>query len=526
MKTVPAAMTWEMFARGRWHLLSGMLSSIALPAFVLMAMKHDGALNAADPTTVTLHTVFTLLGIMLCGASLIQSQGKIAQLFTYPLRTTELVAWRMLPAMVIISIQIAFVTAVLNAMFDLRWPIWGPALFAAAALASITATLWLVENSPVWFAIAIGLVGGFLGLWFQTRYGRLFARPDHYWLVVTPRHIITLTAISVAAYCAGVLGVARRRCGKPPFSLGIVDRITQYLESFTTFNTVARAAFDSQCRYEWRRKGWLMPAAVLISVLGGTIGWFFTSRDPEVVVLMFMGMGASLSLFGVIAGMALGNTGSNDANYGMASFLATRPISDADLARAILKTVASSVLLSWVIWATAFATVCLGLCAVGESKTVSQLIDVNWLVHVATLLGPWAVAGILASICFFGRLGALITALAGISGGIVAIALVNTFISPELQSLLRQVLLIGGSLLVLMGASWLFNAARRKKHIDTPIVSASAAFWSIGVAAVLIFWPTALPFTFSAILLSLAAMALVVIPLAAAPLALSANRHR
>jgi hypothetical protein len=526
MRSVPAAMIWEIFGRGRWHLLSFTLGSIAFPALVLTALKRDGALDMDNPPTLILHTTFTLLGIMMCGAALLQSQGKIARLFSYPLSTPTLVAWRLFPAMAIITVQMAFINAVLNALFDLNWPIWGPALFAAAAFAAVAATLWLTENATVWIAVGMGVVSSFLGLWFKMRYGGFTSPPDHYWNYITPLEAITLLAISAASYWVAVRAVARLRCGEAPFSLGIIDRITRYLESFATFRFPSTTPFASQCRYEWRRKGWLMPAGVLMVAAGSVIGWFFTDRDPENLILMQLGIGSALSLMGIFGGMAFGNTGSDDAHYGMTSFLATRPISDSDLTRVILSTAAASVLLSWAIWAISFALVCLGLIAAGASQTVVQVAGISWVAYVAILLGPWTVTGIVASLGFFGRLGAILITLTAFCGCIIAFALLNTFISSEWRATLRQVVFVGGALMVLVITPWLFATAKRRRFITSSVVSASAAFWVIAVAFVMSFWPAVLPFTFTAIMLSLAAMALVVIPLAAAPLALSANRHR
>jgi hypothetical protein len=210
----------------------------------------------------------------------------------------------------------------------------------------------------------------------------------------------------------------------------------------------------------------------------------------------------------------------------MSSFLATRPIADGDLARAILITAAVSALLSWVIWAVAFAIVCLCLIATGASQPVAELAGVSWFVYAASLLGPWVVTGVVASLGFFGRLGAILITLSGFAACIIAFALVNTFVSAELRHLLRQFVLTVVPAAVLISAPCFFAVAKRKQLISSLVVVGSAAFWGIAVAAVLTFWPSALPFTFIAVLLSLAAVALVVIPLASAPLALSANRHR
>jgi hypothetical protein len=92
--------------------------------------------------------------------------------------------------------------------------------------------------------------------------------------------------------------------------------------------------------------------------------------------------------------------------------------------------------------------------------------------------------------------------------------------------LIQQIVLIIGPILVLIATPSVLTIAKRKELISSSTVLASAGFWILAAIALLLFWPTALPFTVTAILISLAALALVVIPLGAAPLALAANRHR
>ena len=139
MKSVPASMIWEIFARGRWYLLLATLGAIAFPTLILTVLERDGALDPADSSTLLMHTIMAIVSMLFCGSSLIQSQGKISKLYALPLTTSQLVTWRLLPAMAIIIVQMAVIGAVLNAMFHLDWPIWGPALAAAVIFAAVEA---------------------------------------------------------------------------------------------------------------------------------------------------------------------------------------------------------------------------------------------------------------------------------------------------------------------------------------------------------------------------------------------------
>src|SRR3954471_6414219 len=155
MRSIPATMTWEIFRRGSWKLLAATLGAIAFPAMIFTALRHDGA-DFKDPSILMMHILFVNNMILLIGAALFAAQGNISRLYAYPLRTSSIVAWRLLPTMVIIAGLTAASISVLNLIFDFDWPVWGPAMFASVAMASASAFVWLLEKSPIWLAASIG----------------------------------------------------------------------------------------------------------------------------------------------------------------------------------------------------------------------------------------------------------------------------------------------------------------------------------------------------------------------------------
>src|SRR4051812_39679499 len=195
MRSIPATMTWEILRRGRWHLLSATLGAIAFPAMIFTALRHDGA-DFNDPSMLMMHILFVNNMILIIGAALFAAQGRISQLYAYPLRTSSIVAWRLLPAMVIIGALTAASIECLNLIFDLSWPIWGPAMFASVAMACVSAFAWLTEKSQVWITVSMAMVAAVLGFWFKSRYGSAFSSSTHYWQQVTPIDAFTMVAAS------------------------------------------------------------------------------------------------------------------------------------------------------------------------------------------------------------------------------------------------------------------------------------------------------------------------------------------
>src|SRR6476646_4432533 len=125
MRSIPATMTWEILRRGGWPLALATLAAIALPTMILMALRHDGFVDPQDRSMLIMHIVVANNTMLLIGVALFSAQGRISRLYAYPLRTSSIVAWRLLPAMAIMAAMVALCLAILNLLFNLNWPVCG-----------------------------------------------------------------------------------------------------------------------------------------------------------------------------------------------------------------------------------------------------------------------------------------------------------------------------------------------------------------------------------------------------------------
>src|SRR5437899_1064221 len=147
MKSVPQAITWELVWNGRWGLPAALLAANALPAMILTALRSEGALDPAEESNLVIQVVVTIMNAATFGAAIMSAQGRPSRLYAFPVSTATLVAGQMLPGMAAIFAQSVLSTAILNALFQLDWSLWGPALFVACALAAVQGLLWLTEKS-------------------------------------------------------------------------------------------------------------------------------------------------------------------------------------------------------------------------------------------------------------------------------------------------------------------------------------------------------------------------------------------
>jgi hypothetical protein len=431
----------------------------------------------------------------------------------------------MIPAMVLVALEVLASTAALNALFHVDWPLWGPALFVAVGVAAVQATCWMTGKSA-WLPWALGVVALLLGLWNKSRYGDLFSQPTHMWSEVTPLELLTLLAFTAVSYGVGIMGVARQRRGDPLPSFGIIAWLERVLDRDPEGRLPFRSPTEAQFWVEWNRKGLAMPVLVVLGLVMGCVGWLIFSRDPKDLFEVLVAVGAILSLSGFILGALIGNVGPNDSTFEMGHFLATRPITTPDLARIILKSTAKGVFMAWAIWAGTFLTLYLLLQATHPTPEKMLPDGWSWWYFPAALIGPWVVVMSVSAAGLTGH-AKLFYQLFLIPIILFFFILLSKFVlSPQAHVQLEHgaVIVLGAAFII--GTAWAFVAARRRALIGTPETTAAICVWFALSAIVIFNWVTqsALPIPAYAFILGIVALA--VAPLATAPLALSWNRHR
>ncbi|MBW3598630.1 MAG: hypothetical protein KY475_15325, partial [Planctomycetes bacterium] len=265
MRSIPHAMTWEVLRRGHWQMLAALLAATALPMMLFAALRTAGPLEREEPYFVVMHLVLMLLNMVTFGAALLAAQGRMSWLYALPAANSTLAAWRLAPAMVLMAVESAVLTAAINAVFDLGWPLWGPALFLAVAWAAVQAAAWLTQDSA-WLPWTVAAVIVVLAMWFKSQYGPLFSQPTSYWRAVTAADAAVMLAVAGLSFGAAVWAMARNRRGDPPASLGMLDWLGRLFDRSHEERLTFASPAEAQLWYEWRRKGWVMPAAVAFAL--------------------------------------------------------------------------------------------------------------------------------------------------------------------------------------------------------------------------------------------------------------------
>jgi hypothetical protein len=524
MRSIPAALTWETFDRSRWSLPAAALGALAFPVLILSALSREGAVNADDRSMLIMHLVMVQMNLLIFGSPLVASAWKMSRLYPYPASNATLVTWRLAPIMIATFVETAFWTAALNLLFDLDWPLWGPALLSAVTIASVLAAAWLTAGSR-WIIFAITVLATVLSLWFKSRYGGMFSNPIHHWATVTPGEIFTMLLAIGIVWRIAVAGVARSRRGEPPFSLGVVAWLDRLLDRGPSAAHAFRSSTHAQFWYEWRN-GWVASTTVVGILLVCLTIWLFSDRNSKELVSGVLD-GAGVLLFAaLINGLIMGNVSRRD-DLVMGHFLATRPLTSTDQALTILRAAAASLLLAWAFWGLAL-TLAYGICAaVGDwpSPLIPQTHD--WRQTPAIFAGSWILMTSMISVILTGR-GRLIVRLVAVTiSAYVALAVFAKYaLPPEAHDQAMRAVAIAASVALVVGTITAFIAARRRGLVAAPAAWAALAVWAAVVIVAMLALPpeVKLPPTSYILLVGLAALA--VAPLAAAPLALAWNRHR
>ena len=174
-----------------------------------------------------------------------------------------------------------------------------------------------------------------------------------------------------------------------------------------------------------------------------------------------------------------------------------------------------------------FAIIYLILWRSGELPDPLLPPEMRWWYFPATILGPWIVTALGASIGLSGRAGAFFKVLCTLFVSYIGLGLFSKYaLTIQAQHQLGRLLAYLFCLVCVGATFWLFVKARRNALINrsTLVISALAIAALLGGVAIgRVLHPAEPSYVY---LLLTGCVFLTIVPFAAAPLALAANRHR
>jgi hypothetical protein len=457
-----------------------------------------------------------------------------ARKFTQPVTTEALAWWPMAygsAAMVILWLA--------TRQFAL-WPsginvpsIW-PALLAASLLAWTQALTWMPYPLPGLRIIATVLWLGtidsiaILALQFKAH---------------EPLMVGILAPQIPLAYLFARFAVARARRGDVPDWRGVFASLTRIKGVLSRRSEHFHSPASAQAWFEWRRHGRSLPAWVAILLPFELILLWAAHDATSLVFTILIGVLLTPPLMASFGAATVSKSSANSGDaYDVTPFIATRPLTDAELIAAKLKMAVWSTIAAWllVLIATPLALRFSGTSAVVLERwhRLNEIVGTPRAVVVLLLILSGCIAGTWKQLVQSLYIG--LTGRASLVQGSVVLVLGFFFLFGPFAEWLME----GGRLgklwsalplifailvsLKMVAAVWIVLRLYNGRLLSDRTLVIGAACWSVAVFALygVLVWLLDTPHIPHYLLMLLAILAIPLTRLSAAPLALAWNRHR
>jgi hypothetical protein len=547
MRSPAGSIAWEFRQKHRWGLIGVVAYLLVIGTIKLLMLQAGRQFTLGDAESFALVVVVPIswmftyfLAVFTFGLSgdIAARQSMYpARNFTLPVTTAALAGLPMLYGSAVIAVL--WVAMRLFAIWpaDIDVPVVWPGLLVMTLLAWAQALTWMPYGLPglrvivtvLWLAVIE--TAAFVAMHFKAR---------------EPVMLAMLAPLMPLAYLAACVAVARARRGDVPDWRGaFVRRIRVGTAGGAS---VARAPFRSAARaqawFEWRRNGLTLPGWVAI-LLPFELALLWAAGDaPALIFAILIGALLTPPLMAAFAAATVrkSNPDARDS-LGMSPFIATRPMTDAQLIAAKLKATLWSTIAAWLlvliaipialVWSdtwpvvsdrarrfaedvgTPRAMVALLLVLTGlTASTWKQLVQTLW---VGLTGRAWVVnASIVLALLVLSAIGPIL----------ISIAESRRVIAALLDSLpLILAVLVG---IKMPTAFWLVTRLHRRGVLGDRALVTAAAAWLVAVLALygVLVWLAGWPLVARYFLAMVAILAIPLTRLAAAPLALAWNRHR
>jgi len=458
-----------------------------------------------------------------------------ARMFTLPVSTTGLTLWPMLygsAAMAILWLATRFL-AVWPPGFDI--PVIWPALAAVSLLAWTQALTWMPYGLPglrvIVAVLWLGVMDSIVLVALQ------YKAPEPVMLAILAPQI-------PVAYVAARFAVARARRGDVPDWRRPLARLGPVAEVLPRRRDHFPSPERAQAWFEWRRHGRSLPALVGI-LLPFELALLWLARDAPAFVfeILFLALITPPLMAAFTAWTVSRPNPQVRDSYGVSPFIATRPLTSADLIAAKLKMAMWSTLAAWLLvlvamplaleWSGTWSVVTERARRMNDAIGTPRAATVVLLILAGFIVATWKQLVQSLHIGLTGREwivkgSALLTLTLLILVGPIVEWIID---SPGVQRAVWNelpLILAGLVGLKMSAAAWIATRLDRNRLLGDRALVAGAACWCVAVLALygVLVWFFSTPFVARYLLALIAILAAPLARRSAAPLALAWNRHR
>jgi hypothetical protein len=543
MRSPAAAIAWEFRQRHRWGLVAIVVYLVALSAIKLVIVTHDfpidfdSAVSFALVFVVPISSYFTyfiaVFTFGLDGDIAARPSMYPARMFARPVTSAALAWWPMLYGAA--ASVILWTATRLLALWpsSLEVPVVWPGFLAVALLAWTQALTWMPYGLPgvrvmavvLWLTMFDAIV--MLALHFQASEAAMIA---------------FLLPQGPLAYLVARYAVARARRGDVPDWSGAFPWLAR-IAGVSKVRKSFRSAASAQAWFEWRLSGKSLPVWVAL-VLPLELLLFWTAGTSTVLLLEYLFIVLFTPI--IVATFAAATVSRSSVNvsdsYGLPPFTAARPVTNAQLIAAKLKTTIASTALAWLLivvavplaleWSGEMPLVLERSRRFAEAVGTPRAVVFLLLVVAAFVASTWKQ---LVQTLYIG-----LTGRAALIKGSIFVTLTLLFLIGPTAEWLIETRRLGRlwsalpsifTVLVCVKMSlavWIATRLYRRRLVSDRALVIGAACWCVAVFALygVLVWMLDTPHVPRYLLMLVAILAIPLARLSAAPLALAWNRHR
>jgi hypothetical protein len=266
--------------------------------------------------------------------------------FLLPVRTDLLVLWPMVcgaAAAILLWLAIAWFLLRPWAAFlhDEAPPLWWPGLFMAACVAWLQAVLWSPFGLPAFRLILLSALTPLVIT--LAAFGAHSGVAEEYF-------VASFAGLTVVAWTVGYIGIIHARRGNVPNWEWILGPLRYWTRCLPRRRMSFPSAARAQMSFEWRLTGKTLPIMTAMILPFALIPLLFSNDLFPIAKTLLGALTVPLFLAGIAGGWPGGGHNRWVKDHpGLMPFLATLPMTNADLVGAMLKAAALSTLAAWVL---------------------------------------------------------------------------------------------------------------------------------------------------------------------------------
>ena len=487
------------------------------------------------PVTSTFTYVLAVFTFGLSGDLAARQSMYPARLFTLPLATGQLAGWPMLYGAIATALLWAASRLLGVWPTDLDIPVVWPALLAMTLLAWAQALTWMPYPLPGLRVIVTMLCLAVI---------ETVALLAIYHKASEPLMIAMLAPQVPIAYLVARVAVARARRGEVPDWRGRFGWLARSSAGASSARAPFRSPARAQTWFEWRRHGLTLPVWVAI-LLPFELALLWAADDSESLVFSIL-VGVLLTpplMAGFTAATVRKSNPDARDSLGVSPFIATRPLTGADLIAAKLKVTTWSTIATWsivlvaipvaLVWSDTWPVVAERSRRVAEAVGTPRAVVVLLLLLAGFIASTWKQLVQSLWIGLSGRawvVGASVflalSVLSGI-GPLLVWIVENARVRIALADASPTILAVLVCFKMALGG-WIATRLYHSRLLSDRTLLTGAACWLVAVLAlyVVLLWLVFTPLLPRSVLMLVAILAIPLTRLSAAPLALAWNRHR